>query len=746
MTTPALNIPIRVTGVDDLRRKMNETSALVRTATVGITKQVISMNASWLASQGVAGAATLAFGNVLGVLGPIALGITAVKNSFQLLNYAIDLSKKQVTEFSEIAAKASSSGFSAEFFQRITKSSGEAREKIDGLSDALIKFNEASALKLGGSDLQNRIDELKNSGNLIGNAGVDAFAKAGDAEARLRAIVLLINQMMESGERLAALDLAEKAFGSPQITAALRADAGYLDDMLKRADALNRLQIVSAEDLGRAVDLKERLEAAQKVLAEKWKPVQDDLAKMGMSYHESWVSITEDLAAAVGYATQLYTALKLVPDWFANRIGNASIWDSITNATTTPESRAAAEASLGISSDPGAIGMIGANAKLRLALQNHANLSKSMREASDVQSIVRGDTSKNPAADDNDKAEKAAEKNQFDRASDAIEQHTGMMLADAKAVGLGASAVDQLRASFKLLTAAKQAGLPVNDALISKISKLAQAAGEASEQLAKAKVNSEIQFDSRTALLSSEDAAIAQRLSSIYGNDVPAALASSQAAAIRFNNAMKQVSTSIESGLVGGLTDLLQGTKSVSQAFGDMSRVIVRALEEAIVKILIIQPLMRGLSSGLGFGFADGGLVSSPGLSLIGTGGLFDSGGYTGPGGKYQPAGVVHKGEYVFSQESVNRIGVANLERLHRGYADGGIVGGTSAVPSFGGTSIVAPSIAVTVQGSPGQSNTDHQKMGENIAKAAMDQVREMMAKELYEQRRPGGLLQRARR
>ncbi|VFT61994.1 Prophage tail length tape measure [Klebsiella pneumoniae] len=33
----------------------------------------------------------------------------------------------------------------------------------------------------------------------------------------------------------------------------------------------------------------------------------------------------------------------------------------------------------------------------------------------------------------------------------------------------------------------------------------------------------------------------------------------------------------------------------------------------------------------------------------------FASGGYTGPGGKYQPAGIVHKGEYVFDQASTNR-------------------------------------------------------------------------------------------
>lgn len=45
----------------------------------------------------------------------------------------------------------------------------------------------------------------------------------------------------------------------------------------------------------------------------------------------------------------------------------------------------------------------------------------------------------------------------------------------------------------------------------------------------------------------------------------------------------------------------------------------------------------------------------------------FAAGGYTGPGGKYQPAGVVHKGEYIFDQASTNRIGVSNLEALRNG-------------------------------------------------------------------------------
>ena len=64
--------------------------------------------------------------------------------------------------------------------------------------------------------------------------------------------------------------------------------------------------------------------------------------------------------------------------------------------------------------------------------------------------------------------------------------------------------------------------------------------------------------------------------------------------------------------------------------------------------------------------------------AIAGTG--FASGGFTGQGGKYQPAGVVHKGEYVFDQASTNRIGVSNLEALR----NGGSLDATLSKPGFG--------------------------------------------------------------
>jgi SLT domain-containing protein len=58
-----------------------------------------------------------------------------------------------------------------------------------------------------------------------------------------------------------------------------------------------------------------------------------------------------------------------------------------------------------------------------------------------------------------------------------------------------------------------------------------------------------------------------------------------------------------------------------------------------------------------------------------GTGG-YAAGGYTGPGAKYTPAGIVHAGEFVFPQEAVNRLGVGFLGSLAGlpGYASGGPV------------------------------------------------------------------------
>ena len=50
----------------------------------------------------------------------------------------------------------------------------------------------------------------------------------------------------------------------------------------------------------------------------------------------------------------------------------------------------------------------------------------------------------------------------------------------------------------------------------------------------------------------------------------------------------------------------------------------------------------------------------------------FDTGGYTGDGHPLEPAGVVHRGEFVISAPAVKRLGVSNLEALHNSATAGG--------------------------------------------------------------------------
>jgi len=77
--------------------------------------------------------------------------------------------------------------------------------------------------------------------------------------------------------------------------------------------------------------------------------------------------------------------------------------------------------------------------------------------------------------------------------------------------------------------------------------------------------------------------------------------------------------------------------------------------------------------------------------------GGFASGGYTGDGGKYEPAGTVHRGEFVVPKETVQRYGVGHFQQYMPGYASGGFVGAMpSQAPSLSAMQDMTNAIAST--------------------------------------------------
>lgn len=145
-----------------------------------------------------------------------------------------------------------------------------------------------------------------------------------------------------------------------------------------------------------------------------------------------------------------------------------------------------------------------------------------------------------------------------------------------------------------------------------------------------------------------------------------------------------QVIERIASGMTDAIMAWADGTKSASQAFKEFASSFLREIAQMILKQIIFNAL-KSLT-----GYSDGGLVTG-----------FSSGGYTGAGGKYDPAGVVHKDEFVIRKESTNQAGAKEflsyfnrygMDALNKfkGYADGGLV----AAPQVNLPNIPTPKVA----------------------------------------------------
>lgn len=145
----------------------------------------------------------------------------------------------------------------------------------------------------------------------------------------------------------------------------------------------------------------------------------------------------------------------------------------------------------------------------------------------------------------------------------------------------------------------------------------------------------------------------------------------------------------ITSGSTDALTDIVTNSKNAFDAIGDFFGDLSKSIIKDLIRIAI-QAQITNAITGLFGGIAGGsGAAVGAGASTSGTGAMgmstswraYSSGGYTGDGGKYDAAGVVHRGEFVFDKDSTAKLGKANLYRLmdagKKGYASGGYVGGS---------------------------------------------------------------------
>ncbi|NDI92579.1 phage tail tape measure protein, partial [Escherichia coli] len=253
-----------------------------------------------------------------------------------------------------------------------------------------------------------------------------------------------------------------------------------------------------------------------------------------------------------------------------------------------------------------------------------------------------------------------------------------------------------------------------------------------------------------------------QRLREVYG-DNPAALAKATSALKNTWSAEEQLRGSWMAGMKSGwgewaesATDIFSQVKNAAtQTFDGIAqnmaamltgseqnwRSFTRSVLSMMTEILLKQAMVGIVGSiGSAIGGAVGGGASASGGTAIQAAAAkfhFATGGFTGTGGKYEPAGIVHRGEFVFTKEATSRIGVGNLYRLMRGYATGGYVGTPGSMADSrsqaSGTFEQNNHVVINNDGTNGQ-------IGPAALKAVYDMARKGARDEIQTQMRDGGL------
>lgn len=278
----------------------------------------------------------------------------------------------------------------------------------------------------------------------------------------------------------------------------------------------------------------------------------------------------------------------------------------------------------------------------------------------------------------------------FDRFAKSVDRQSAAQEAEAQAAGLSAGAAAKLRAEFVLTEAAQQSGAGAAAKYADQIAAIAARAGEAAQKLALAKLQSDGAFDRSQLGRTADEQAVASQLRGAFGDN--ADLNGSIASLVRTNNELKELKSTTQDLASGAFRDFRTELQAGATAFQALEKAGLNALQKIADK-LADKAFDNAISGLFGSFLGGGGSVINANGSIAGAIGptsvggaplVFDTGGYTGPGAKYDIAGFVHKDEFVFSKERTSQLGVGFLDRLHRGYADGGLVGGPA--PWSGGS------------------------------------------------------------
>ncbi|HDS0930173.1 TPA: phage tail tape measure protein [Pseudomonas putida] len=245
--------------------------------------------------------------------------------------------------------------------------------------------------------------------------------------------------------------------------------------------------------------------------------------------------------------------------------------------------------------------------------------------------------------------------------------------AEAAAVGMGQKEADRMQARLQIEQ-------DTNNRILQLQTELANAQGEKQRQDLQAQIDIEREFLQKRVAAQREGWAQIDQAQADWSNGARGAfqdyMDSARDVAGQTRNLFSNAFGNMEDAVVNFV-------KTGKLSFKDFADQVVADL----IRIQVRQAAAGFLGTALGFlggggGAAAAGSGTMTGFSETISRSGFSTGGYTGDGGKFEPMGVVHGGEYVIRKEVVSQPGARDyLDRLNaKGYASGGFVGVSPAV------------------------------------------------------------------
>lgn len=484
-------------------------------------------------------------------------------------------------------------------------------------------------------DAQRRISAMAAQAASYGTAGFGALAGRVGADAlgviaRFGPLVLggyaafkLLNEAISQGA-----ELLEKYGLAGQRTM-------FGEGVGEAIDKLTRFQNDKGATLQQqkyAAELSGRLDQAKYTIGEVLK-VQLNLRDAGLGFQEAWVSLNEVLASALLKMQQM-AALR------GGAVPNADDWmlppgEQSAAGTTSSRGAVSAEEAMRIARGRLSAGLGQSVVQRQIDVMD--------RDDSTAKSILNANTGNSFTArfqsailalgrKPDDSAPKKEEVTDFERLEKSLRRQAAAQEAETVAVGASVGEHARLRTEMKLQEAALQDIAKNGGAMEDyedRIKKIADRMGEATQKAAELKLQNDITFERAQIGRDPIEAGVASRLRPIYGDDYVNQMNSATAAAIRFNEQLRQakdITTEFVTGFAGEFRNQLRQGVGAWEAFGQAGISALTRLSDKLMDMALTNLVAKAFGGSTGGGlfslFGAGGAGAAASVPTLRSGGM----------------------------------------------------------------------------------------------------------------------------